>query len=114
MVDAVAQLLKQFGSPITLRRDGAEVEFRGFLQHSGSKSWQNMRGQYGVLGEVLGGQYVLIAPVQPGLEPGDTLMIGTKGYAIRTLEPMMLGTRVLYQWGLCENRGGEDEWADLL
>ena len=108
MVDAVAQLLKQFGSPITLRRDGAEVEFRGFLQHSGSKSWQNMRGQYGVLGEVPGGQYVLIAPPEPALEPEDTLLMGGRSYVIRTLEPVLYGRQVLYQWGLCENKGGED------
>lgn len=114
MVDAVNQLIKQHGSPITLVRDGAQVDFRGFLQHSGSKSWQNMRSTYTALGQLPGGQYVLIAPAQPLLEQGDALMMGAGSYVIRTRETVMYGGRVLYQWGLCENRGGEDNWGDPL
>jgi hypothetical protein len=108
MVEAVHQLLKQYGNPITLRRDGAAVDFRGFLQHSGSKSWQNMRSIFTVLGQMPGGQYVLIAPPEPALEPEDTLLMGGRSYVIRTLEPVLYGRQVLYQWGLCENKGGED------
>lgn len=111
-MDAIAQLLKRYGSSITLKRDGAEVSFRGFLQHTGSKSWQNMRSKFTPLGSIPGGQYVLIAPVCPALEPGDSLKMGTRNYVIRTLEPVMQGDRMLYQWGLCENGGGEDNWGN--
>ena len=107
MVDAVAQLLKQFGSPITLRRDGAEVEFRGFLQHSGSKSWQNMRGQYGVLGEVPGGQYVLILPAGIRAVPGDTVKVDVCQYTLRRIEQILYQDTVLYQWGLCVKKDGD-------
>ena len=111
MDSAIARAMERYGSTITLVRSGEQTEFRGFLQHSGSKSWQNMRSQYGPLGQLPGGQYVLVAPVSPGLLEGDTLVLGDRTVVIRRLETVMRGDRAVYQWGLCEQAGGEDTWG---
>ena len=111
MRKAIKQAFYRYGTTISVRKDGKTLEFRGFLQHTDSKSWQNMRGEFCALGEIPRGQFVLFAPANVVLSHGDKLKQGDKVVAIRTLERVMLGDAVLYQWGLCENVGGEDTWG---
>ena len=104
----VEKLLRRYGSPITLQRSGEETAFFGFLNHTGSRSLQNMEETFEPLGQVPGGQYVLVAPLQPELKPRDTLMLGQKRYRIRRLEIQWYGKEKLLQWGLCSEEGGEE------
>lgn len=108
MHTSLNKLLRRYGSCITLLRKGEETVFFGFLNHTGSHSQQNMEGYVEPLGEYSGGQHVLIAPLQPELKPGDTLVLGQKRYLLRRLELQWYGREKLCQWGLCTERGGED------
>ena len=105
MVDAVNQLIKQHGSPITLVRDGAQVDFRGFLQHSGSKSWQNMERLIPTGGEVLRGQFLLICPSAIPIEAADTIVLGNRTFLLRRVEPFRFRDRNVFYWGLCVEGG---------
>ena len=107
MQKVVERILRQYGSIITLRRTDEDCQFRGFLNHTGSHSWQNMRRNYGPLGEFPGGQYVLLAPLEPVLKRGDLLLMDGRRYRIRRLEKENLGDMALCQWGLCVEEGGE-------
>lgn len=104
----VEKLLRRYGSPIALHRGGEKRVFFGFLNHTGSRSLQNMEEYVEPLGQIPGGQYVLVAPLQPELKPGDTLVLGDKRYLIRRLELQWYGKERLLQWGLCTEKGGEE------
>ena len=104
---SIQKILEKYGNRITLRKSGEATAFRGFLQHSGSKSRQNMKREFSLLGEVPGGQYILLAPTVPELAAGDVLEQGKLKVEIRKIETVMAMNQPLYQWGLCEKWGGE-------
>jgi len=107
MQKAVERILRQYGNTIILKGTEEDLVFNGFLSHTGSHSWQNMQRKYGPLGELPGGQYVLLAPTEPALQRGDLLVLDGRRYQIRRLEKECLGSAVLCQWGLCVEEGGE-------
>ena len=109
---SLQNILQKYGNRITGICGGATVAFRGFLQHSGSKSQQNMKRAFGPLGEIPGGQYVLLAPMEPELAVGDILTEGNLQVVIRRMETVRVKDKPIYQWGLCEEKGGEDLWGD--
>lgn len=102
------KLLRRYGSCITLQRDGEETVFSGFLNHTGSHSQQNMEARFEPHGQISGGQHVLVAPLQPELKPGDTLVLGQQRYLLRRLEVQWYGKEKLCQWGLCTESGGDE------
>lgn len=105
---SIQKVLEKYGNRIILRKNGEVTAFRGFLQHSASKSQQNMKREFSLLGEIPGGQYILLAPMEPSLAVGDVLEQGSLQVEIRKVETVMAMDRPLYQWGLCEKRGVED------
>ena len=111
MQKALQKIFGYWGSDLVLKSGTQETAFRGFLQHSASKSLQNMEKDFLPLGEIPGGQYTLIAPPETGAAAGDTVVLGQKSYELRRAETVMYGTEALYIWGLCTEKGGEDTWA---
>lgn len=111
MVYTMERILRRFGSTLILQRGDSRKSFRGFLQHSDSKSWQNMEAQFGPLGEIPRGQYVLLAPLEPGIRAGDTLIGEEKNVTVRRIETVMYKDRPLYRWGLCVGKGDGDCWG---
>jgi len=103
----VERILREYGTAITLRGSREDCTFRGFLNHTGSHSWQNMHRNYSPLGEIPGGQYVLLAPLEPVLKGGDLLIMDGRRYRIRRLEKENLGGKAICQWGLCVEEGGD-------
>lgn len=108
MVVTMDKIFRRYGSRILLRRGGSETEFRGFLQHSGSKSWENMEYRYGPLGEIPRGKHILLAPAELAVNKGDTLVLGALQVVVRRIETVMAGDQKLYLWGLCVEKGSED------
>lgn len=111
MVFAIEKAIRRYGSLLILQRGEEQIAFRGFLQHSNSKSWQNMERSFSPLGEIPTGQYVLLAPTKPVMAEGDVLAQGALKTVICRLETVMVGDQAAYQWGLCVKKGGEDTWA---
>lgn len=112
MVCIIDKVLKRYGSLLTLYKEGREVTFRGFLQHSGSRSWYNMEPRYSPLGQIPRGKYILLASVQTPVEVGDTLCDGCTKATVRRVETVKMGDLPAYVWGLCEEKGGEDHWGN--
>lgn len=111
MVYTIEKMMRKYGSPMVLVRDDKALPFKGFLQHSGSKSWQNMRVQYCPAGRIPAGQYVLLAPVVPEVAEGDTLICGDLQVTVQRVETVMAGEKLLYRWGLCVRKGGGEPWV---
>lgn len=107
MVYTIEKILRKYGTAMILIHDDKALSFKGFLQHSDSKSWQNMQPQYCALGKIPTGQYVLLAPMKPEIREDDTLLCGNLKVAVRRMETVMEGDRTLYRWGLCERTGGD-------
>lgn len=111
MQQALKKIFGYWGCAMVWKNETGETPFRGFLQHSRSKSWQNMEKAFSPLGEIPRGQYVLIAPPEITPAVGDTVVLGEKRYEVRRAETMLYGGKPLYIWGLCVEKGGEDTWA---
>ena len=108
MVVTMDKIFRLYGSRMLLKTRTSEQEFWGFLQHSGSKSWENMEYRYGPLGEIPRGKHILLAPAESAVKKGDTVVSGALQVVVRRIETVMAGDRVLYLWGLCVEKGRED------
>jgi hypothetical protein len=106
MVRSVEKVLKRYGSQLTVQKDEGNLEFRGFLQHFRSKSKDYTQHTFSYLGQIPKGQYVLLAPVLPGLQVGDVLMQGQLQVEVRRLETVEYCGQPAYLWGLCVKKGG--------
>ena len=102
----VESVLKRWGTELVLQQAGSEIRLRGFLQHSRSKSLQNMQRGFTPVGQVPDGQYVYIGPAQPAAAAGDTLILGGEVYELRRVDRIWFRNMPLYSWGLCVKRGG--------
>lgn len=105
----IGLILETYGAFIT--RKEKNITYRGFFQPVRSKSWQYLEGNFSPLGEVPRGQYVYIGPVEQLLSTGETLTVGEKDYMVRRLEPVYYGEEIAYYWGMCVEKGGEDNWG---
>ena len=107
----IGKILNTYGTAVTLCRGDREYEIRAFFQPVRSKSWSYLDGEYSPLGEIPRGQYVYIGPVEPAAEAGDTLTVGKKGYWLRRTELIYDADGLVYCWGMCVEKGGEDTWG---
>ena len=107
----VENILKQYGTSMTLTRNGESTGVKGFFQPVRSKSWQNMVSLDTPLGEVPRGQYVYIGPPSEAVADGDTLEVKGKSFIFRRVEPYYYGDEMVYLWGLCVEKGVNDTWG---
>lgn len=110
MRDLVQQAMARYGQEVILVQDEGEVRLRAFFQPSRSKARQNMEQVRSPLGVVPNGQYVYIGPAEPQVKTGDTLRVGEAEYLVRRAEAIRDDQGILYLWGLCQEKGGEDVW----
>ena len=108
---AVEQVMAKHGTDMTITSGGAEKTVRGFFRAVNSKSWLSMESEASLLGEITRGQYVYMGPAGAGVREGDTLTVGGKRYLLRRVENYFYGNTVLYQWGLCVEKGVNDVWG---
>lgn len=104
------RLFGLYATEATLLQDRGERTVRVFLQSVNSRSWQNMEQVASPLGMIPRGQYVCILPAGTA-EEGDRLDVGGKVYLICRLAEMTVQSGSVYQWGLCREKGGEDNWG---
>ena len=107
----VEKILRSYGAAVTLQRGEETFSVRGFFQPVRSKSWQYLEGNYSPLGEIPRGQYVYIGPVEPKAEAGDTVTVLEKDYWVRRSELITDANGPVYCWGMCVEKGGEDNWG---
>lgn len=113
MVQMVSKILQTYGAEVLLTRGEVQTALRAFFQPVRSKSWQYLEGNYAPLGEIPRGQYVYIGPAEPAAAAGDTLRVGGRDYWLRRTELIRDQNGPVYCWGLCVEKGGEDNWGRL-
>lgn len=104
-------MLRQYGTPMILVQGGQETQIRAFLQETRSKSIHGTQREFIPLGEVPKGIYVYIGPVEPVAAAGDLIRHQGKLLELRRAEPVMVGETAAYCWGLCVEKGGDDQWG---
>ena len=107
----VSNLLRQYGTAITLTTSEGNKVVRGFFQPVRSKSWQSMVNLATPLGEVFRGQYIYIGPAEVQVCEGDLLTLDEKSYFLRRVEKYHYADEAVYTWGLCVEKGVNDTWG---
>lgn len=111
MLHSIEQMILHFGTPMVLEKAGQLLPLRAFLQQTRSRSKENSQREFGILGEVPKGLYVYIGPAEPEAAVGDVIHFQQRIFQLRRAEPMMVGTKTAYIWGLCVEKGGEGTWG---
>lgn len=104
-------MLREYAAPMTLLRGDQEIQIRAFLQDTHSKSIYATQREFSPLGEVPKGIYVYIGPVEPAASVGDGLRYQGRLLEMRRTELVMLGQTPIYCWGLCVEKGSDDQWG---
>ena len=105
MVCVLEDVIGRYSGRLVLRQGEKRVVFRGFLQHSRSKSLQNMERVYGLLGEIPGGRFLLMAPMHVAISVGDIIEQKNRTFTVQRIETVTVKDREVYRWGLCTERG---------
>lgn len=108
----VEKMIRTWGTRITVHHQGVATQTKGMFMPTTSRSWQNMENVYTELGETPRGQYNYIGAMEPVAEKGDILEVNNKRYLLRRAEVVYDRKGPLYRWGLCVEKGGDDEWGD--
>lgn len=113
MKSMVNAILRQYGTIMTIQRcaDESTVAVKGFFQPVRSKNWQNAAYMATPLGEISRGQYIYIGAADIPVEEGDSLLVGSRSYFFRRVEPYFYGNERVYTWGLCVEKGVNDTWG---
>ena len=108
MVDT---LIKQYGTELVLCCQGEEKTVRGFFRAVNSRETQSMEAEATPLGTVSRKKYTYLGPADTPVSQGDTLMHEGESYCFRRVEPYYYGDQLLYYWGSCMEKGGEEPWG---
>ena len=111
MRETVEKIMQKHGTDMVIVSNGTQKTARGFFRAVNSKSWQSIESEATMLGEITRGQYVYLGPVGVTVKEGDTLQLGGRSYLFRRVEPYYYGNQVVYQWGLCVEKGVNDIWG---
>ena len=107
----IGRVLSKYGTALQLCRGEQQWTVRAFFQPVRSKSWETSDSDYSPLGELPRGRYVYIGPLEPEAAAGDTVLLDGKAYLMRRSEVVRDEKGPAYCWGLCLEKGGEDDWG---
>ena len=110
----VEKMIRNWGTDVTVYHRGVPSTAKGVFVSTTSRSWQNMQNVFTELGETPRGQYNYVGAMEPVAEKGDILEVNSKRYLLRRAEVVYDRKGPLYRWGLCVERGGDDEWGNLM
>lgn len=110
MTGFIDSIIAQYGTPVTLVRNGESRAVRAFFQPVQSTSWQSMASTATPLGMASQGQYSYIGPAGELLAEGDILRLGEKSYLLRRSEVVYAAGEPAYQWGLWVERSEVGGW----
>lgn len=105
----IEDLLQRFGVDALVN----DIPTKIFLQFSNSKSWDSMNPIITPVGQIPGGQYLYIGPVDVEIAVDDEVWVQNTGYIIRRAEVYQTHEGPIYRWALCALKGGEIGWTYL-
>ena len=100
-----------YGRDLILIRGEDRFSLRGFFQPVTGKVERLALAQMGPLGQESRERFIYIGPVEPEAEPGDQVMAGEKQYRICSAQLIWGGDGPVYCWGMCVEKGCEDNWG---
>lgn len=103
----VEKLLRQHGMEVTV----AGTSVRALFQPVTGKLERLALPQPGPLGLESQKRYIYIGPVEPELREDMVLAVAGKRYSVRTAQVIPGNHGPAYTWGLCVEKGSEDEWG---
>ena len=99
------RLFDKFGQHAILYTKNGYYELQVVFQSVNSRFWQNMEHVYSPLGRIPRGQYLCMLPAGVKAQEGDHLTLQGREFDIRKLENMYMGSKIIYVWGLCVEKG---------
>lgn len=111
MRDLMDQVFDRYGTAAVILSEAGQQEVKAFFHSVNSRSWQNMERMFFPLGEIHRGQYICVLPAGAAATAGDTVVLMGKSYKLRRVEEMFVKGESIYRWGLCVEKGGDDNWG---
>ena len=111
MKEQIAQLLRTWGSVVTVHFIDSAQEVRALIQPVTSRSWQNMERMIPVGGQIPRGQFLYIGPPEVDVTQATHLSLLGKNYIVRRVDSIIFRDQVLYLWGLLVEGGRDDPWT---
>jgi hypothetical protein len=99
------RLFEKFGQQAILYTKNGYFYIRVIYQSVNSRFWQNMEHVYSPLGRIPRGQYLFILPAGVKAQEGDYMTLQGREFDIRKMENMYLGSKAIYVWSLCVEKG---------
>ena len=103
--------LNRYGVDAVLQTAAGSKEIKVFFHSINTSIWQNVDRQFCHLGEVPRGRYLCVMPYDAEAAVEDTLEVHGKQYLLRRVEQMCSFTGPVYCWGMCVEKGSEDQWG---
>jgi hypothetical protein len=101
----------RYGVDAMITTQTGQQKVKVFFHSVNSRSWQNMERMFFPLGEIHRGQYICVLPIAAAATAGDTVTVNGKSYKLRRVEEMFFKGGSIYRWGLCVEKGGDDDWG---
>lgn len=111
MEKLVEGVLNRYGVDAVLQTAAGSKEVKVFFHSIRSNAWQNIDRQFCALGEIPRGRYLCVMPPDAEASVEDTLIVHGKSYLLRRVEQMWGVSDLAYCWGLCVEKGSEDQWG---
>lgn len=108
LMDAV---FARYGTDALILSERGKQKVKVFFHSVNSRSWQNMERMFFPLGEIHRGQYICVLPIGADAAAGDTVTVNSRSYKLRRVEEMFVKGSGIYRWGLCVEKGGDDDWG---
>lgn len=105
------KILRKYGIPAVVVHQEEEKQVRIFFQPSRSRTWQSMEPVVSPLGQIPSGQYLYIGPAEQEIAQEDEVRVAGEVYILRRAEVYRDWNGPVYHWGLCVQKGGEDNWG---
>lgn len=105
------KILHSYGVPAVVVHNNEEKQVRIFFQPSTSRTWKSMEPVVSPLGQIPGGQYLYIGPAEQEIAQEDEVRVAGDVYILRRAEAFRDRNGLIYWWGLCVQKGGEDTWG---
>lgn len=105
------RVFERFGTEAVLSSRAGARTAKVFFHSVNSRSWQNMERVFFPLGEIPRGQYICVLPIGAQAKAGETVTLLGRAYKLRRVEEMFVRDERVYCWGLCVEKGGDDDWG---
>ena len=104
------RVFARFGIEAVLLNQQGQQPLKVLFWSVNSKSWQNMKPRFGVLGQIPQGQYVCLLPRGTQVQTGDCVAVNENRYLVCRVEDYLDAKGTVYRWALCTMKGSEDNW----